>query len=302
MTRGTTEDVSVMEAVAAQRRELAALLGRLAPEAWDRPSLCAHWRVRDVVAHVTMPFRYSTRRFITEMFKAHGNFDRMADRCARRDGQASPDELLAGLRRNEQNPWKPPGGGLAAALTHDVIHGQDITVALDVKHLVPEERLRIVLATITTPKSLKHFGTDLTGIELRASDIDWSFGSGAPLSGSGQDLALVLCARKLPVGRLRGASSARFTASQCLVTGAGTGIRSAKDLMTRTGRVLPSRVPVPHDEERDRDQPGGQGHEDGGLDELERPEPVARLIGHERAVAEARQACECGAHLLTLLA
>ncbi len=214
MTRATAEDVSLMEAVAAQRRELVALLGGLAPEAWDRPSLCADWRVRDVVAHVTMPFRYSTRRFITEMIKAHGNFDRMADRCARRDGQASPEELLAVLCQNERNPWKPPGGGLAAALTHDVIHGQDITVALDVKHLVPEERLRIVLATITTPKSLKHFGTDLTEIELRASDIAWSFGSGAPLSGAGQDLALVLCARKLPAGRLQGASSARFTANQ----------------------------------------------------------------------------------------
>jgi uncharacterized protein YndB with AHSA1/START domain len=40
----------------------------------------------------------------------------------------------------------------------------------------------------------------LTGIELRATDIDWSFGSGAPLSGPAQDLALALCARKLPTG------------------------------------------------------------------------------------------------------
>jgi uncharacterized protein (TIGR03083 family) len=215
MTRTTAEDASLLEAVAAQRRELAALLGDLPPEAWDHPSLCAGWRVRDVVAHVTMPFRYPARRFLTEMIKARGNFDRMADQCARRDGQAPPSELLAMLRQNERNPWKPPGGGLAAALTHDVIHGQDITVALDLDHLhpVPEERLRIVLHTITTPKSLKHFGLDLTGIELRASDIDWSFGSGAPLSGPAQDLALALCARKLPAGRLQGTPAARFTAS-----------------------------------------------------------------------------------------
>ena len=212
MTRTTAEDVSLMEAVAAQRRELAALLGGLAPEMWDRPSLCAGWRVRDVVAHMTMPFRYSTRRFITEMIKAHGNFDRMADRCARRDGQAQPGELLAVLCQNERNPWKPPGGGFAAALTHDVIHGQDITSALDLEHLLPEEHLRIVLQTVTTPKSLKHFGVDLTGIEVRPDDSDWSFGSGAPLSGSAQDLALVLCGRKLAAGRLRGPSSARFTA------------------------------------------------------------------------------------------
>jgi len=210
MTRATAED-SLMDAVAAQRRELAALLGDLPPQAWDQPSLCVGWRVRDVVAHMTMPFRYPARRFITEMIKARGNFDRMADRCARRDGHAQPGELLAGLRQNERNSWKPPGGGLAAALTHDVIHGQDITVALGVEHLIPEQRLRIALQTVTSAKSLGHFGVDLTGIELRASDIDWSSGSGAPLRGSAQDLALVLCGRTLPAGRLSGPSSTRFT-------------------------------------------------------------------------------------------
>jgi uncharacterized protein (TIGR03083 family) len=212
MTRTTAEDASLMAAVAAQRRDLAALLADLAPEAWDHPSLCAGWRVRDVVAHLTMPFRYPARRFLAEMIKARGNFDRMADRCARRDGQAPPEELLAVLRQHERNPWKPPGGGLAAALTHDVIHGQDIAVALGIEHPVPEERLRIVLPALTTQKSLKHFRSDLAGIELRASDIDWRFGSGAPLVGSAQDLALALCDRKLPPGRLQGRSAARFTA------------------------------------------------------------------------------------------
>lgn len=207
MTRTVTDDASIMEAVVAQRHELAELLGDLPVEAWDQISLCAGWRVRHVVAHMTMPLRYSTRRFIAEMIKARGNFDKMADRCARRDGAASPGELLSALRENEGSPWTPPGGGLSAALTHDVIHGLDIIVSLGINHLIPEERLQIVLETITTPKSIKHFGVDLDGIELRASDIDWSYGSGRSLSGLAQDLALVLCGRKLPAGRLRGESA-----------------------------------------------------------------------------------------------
>ena len=48
---------------------------------------------------------------------------------------------------------------------------------------------------------------------------------------------------------------------------------------------------------RDREQGGGEGHEDSGLDELEGPEPVAGLVGSERAVTEVRQACECAAYL-----
>jgi len=211
MTRTGAGDSGVMEVVTAHRRKLAAVLDGLSIDAWDRPSLCAGWQVRHVVAHMIMPFRYPAPRFLAEMARARGNFDKMADRVARRDGAAAPGDLLAVLRQNEQTPWKPPGGGLAAALTHDVIHGQDITVALGIDHVIPEDPVRTVLATVTSGKSRKHFGVDLDGIELQASDIDWSFGSGTPLSAPAQDLALVLCGRKLPAGRLRGPASPRFS-------------------------------------------------------------------------------------------
>jgi uncharacterized protein (TIGR03083 family) len=211
MTRTGAGDPGVMEVVTAHRRQLAAVLDGLSIDAWDRPSLCAGWQVRHVVAHMIMPFRYPAPRFLAEMARSRGNFDKMADRVARRDGAASPGDLLAVLRENEQTAWKPPGGGLTGALTHDVIHGQDITVALGIDYMIPEDLVRTVLATVTSGKSRKHFGVDLDGIELQASDIDWSFGSGTPLSAPAQDLALVLCGRKLAAGRLRGPASPRFS-------------------------------------------------------------------------------------------
>ena len=211
MTPAPAQNAEITASIAAERRELAAILGGLPPESWDSLTLCAGWRVREVVAHITMPFRYQPPRFAFEMIRSCGNFNRMADRCARRDAAAPPDQLAAALRDNEQNPWKPPGGGYQGALTHDVIHGLDITVALGLGRQVPAERLRIVLAGITAAKSVRFFGTDLDGIELRADDLDWSFGSGTPVSGSAQDLALVVCGRKLPPGHLRGEPGDRFT-------------------------------------------------------------------------------------------
>ena len=211
MTPARAQNAEITAAIAAERRELAAILGGLPPEAWDSPTLCAGWRVREVVAHITMPLRYPPPRFAFEMIRSRGNFNRMADRCARRDAAAPPAQLAAALRDNERNPWKPPGGGYQGALTHDVIHGLDITVALGLARQVPPGRLGIVLAGITGARSVRHFGTDLAGIELRADDLDWSFGSGTPVSGSTQDLALVACGRKLPPGHLRGELSARFT-------------------------------------------------------------------------------------------
>jgi uncharacterized protein (TIGR03083 family) len=197
--------------IAAERAELADVLAGLRAEDWDRPTLCAGWRVREVVAHITMPFRYSTARFLSEMVRSGGRFDRMADRCARRDASAGPDQLTAALRDNTTHRWKPPGAGLDAALTHDVIHGLDITSPLGIDLRLPEATLRSVLSTVTGRKSMKHFGVDLDGIELRAADLDWSYGTGTPVIGAAQNLALILCGRTLAAGQLRGEAGTRFT-------------------------------------------------------------------------------------------
>jgi uncharacterized protein (TIGR03083 family) len=198
-------EAEIREAIAGERRDLAEVLTGLSARSWDTQSLCAGWRVREVVAHVTMPFRYSTPRFVAELVKSGGKFSRMTDRCARRDAQAHSGGLVSALKDNATHPWKPPGGGFEGALTHDVIHGLDVTVPLGIGRHVPEERLRIALRGITKPKPLKYFGVDLTGIELCADDIDWAFGSGTLVTGAAQDLALLLCGRTLPPGLLRGA-------------------------------------------------------------------------------------------------
>lgn len=201
----------IRDAIAGERGELAGLLAGLPESTWDAPTLCTGWRVWEVVAHMTMAFRYSVWQFVGGMVRARGNVDRMADRSATRDTAAlSAAELAACLRENTRHPWKPPGGGFAGALSHDVIHGLDITVALGLDRRVPEDRMRIVLDSIN-PRSLKYFGVDLTGIQLRADDLDWTFGSGTPLSGSAQDLLLVLSGRILPRGHLQGEPSAGFT-------------------------------------------------------------------------------------------
>ncbi|MEV6641980.1 maleylpyruvate isomerase family mycothiol-dependent enzyme [Amycolatopsis sp. NPDC051371] len=201
----------IQDMIAAERRELAAVLGDLTPAGWGSATLCAGWRVPEVVAHMTMPFRFSTGRFVREMVKSGGRFHRMADRLARQEAASlSRETLVASLRDNADHPWQPPGGGPEGALSHDVIHGLDITTALGLDRRVPRERLEVVLGGVK-PKQVKYFGTDLTGVCLRADDLDWSYGTGTVLTGLAQDLLLVLCNRRLPAGRLRGEPSARFT-------------------------------------------------------------------------------------------
>ncbi|MGW1376288.1 maleylpyruvate isomerase family mycothiol-dependent enzyme [Streptomyces sp. NPDC002446] len=204
--------MDIKTAIAAERRELADLLTGLTDEQWDAPTLCAGWRVREVAAHMSMGFRYSFPKVAAELLKAGGNINKVADRLARKDAAgASTGELAAFLRDNAHHPWTPPVGGLASALGHDVVHGLDITVALGLDRRVPEDRVRLLLEHVT-PRSARFFGADLGGVALRADDLDWSFGAGAPLSGAAQDLLLVAFGRKLPAGRLRGEPQHRFMA------------------------------------------------------------------------------------------
>lgn len=201
----------IRAATAQQRAETAKFLAGLDDAAWDRPTLCAGWRVREVAAHLSMPYRTSLPRFVIGMIAARGNFDRLADRVARDDAaRLSTAELVAAIGDNTQHPWKPPGGGFAGALSHDVIHGLDITVALGRDEPLPLDRMRMVLSALN-PRSAKYFAVDLNGIALRADDLDFRYGEGEVLSGRAQDLLLVLCGRILPPGHLRGESAARFT-------------------------------------------------------------------------------------------
>ena len=204
----TTDDL--MPTISAERRAFADVLEGLAEADWNAPSLCSGWRVREVVAHMTMPFRYSAPRFLAELARSRGNFARMADRVARRDAQAPIGTLLDGWRTNVGHPWKPPGGGAVGALTHDVVHGLDITVPLGIEHPVSEQALRVVLDNATTPMSLKHFDRDLTGVRLEADDLDWAFGDGDPVHGRACHLLMVLMDRRLPSGLLSGAATSRF--------------------------------------------------------------------------------------------
>jgi uncharacterized protein (TIGR03083 family) len=206
----TVPDSDIRAAVAAERRAQVDLYASLTEDDWDRPSLCAGWRVREVLAHVTMPFRYSLPRVAWETVKARGSFDRMADHRARVDArQLSSAQLWESLRDNVGHPWAPPGGGPLGALSHDVIHGLDVSTPLGREDVVSPERIGMVLAGLR-PRQVAFFGVDLDAVRLRADDIDWSYGSGDLVHGRAQDLLLLVCGRRVAAGRLHGPASGRF--------------------------------------------------------------------------------------------
>ena len=180
----------------AERRRLAEMLAGLSEQQWGTPSLCAGWRVREVIAHVTMPYRLSGPDQFHAGLAAHDfNFDKYADHEARETTAHLTDaELLAVYTDNIEHPWLPPGGGPAGALSHDVIHGLDITEPLDLP-AAPASRIATVLAH-AGGDNLKYFGVDLTGVSLVAVDAEVTLGEGTPVRATAKDILLHVTGRR----------------------------------------------------------------------------------------------------------
>ena len=197
-----TADEQLQPVVAAAFLSLADLLAGASEQQWDTLSLCAGWRVREVVAHMTMAARYSEQEFMAGLQRCGFDFTRFSDEVAARDAGLPPAELVASLRSDVMQQWTPPGGGYHGALNHVVIHGLDVTVPLGAGRRCTDEAIRIVLDDLTRGGGHANFGVGIEGRAFEATDLDWSYGSGAALRGPAADLALALCRRSPGADRL----------------------------------------------------------------------------------------------------
>ncbi|WP_182526459.1 maleylpyruvate isomerase family mycothiol-dependent enzyme [Nocardioides dongkuii] len=155
-------------------------------DAWDAASLCEGWRVRHVVAHVTMPVRLTPESYGAEMAAAGGDFGVLSDTVAARDATLPAADLLDQLRSPDLHAWQPPGGGAVGALTLAVVHSLDVTVALGRPPVAPPEAVSAVLDQLVVSGGA-WFGVDPAGVQREGAD-----------PGS---LVALLSGRTLPDGR-----------------------------------------------------------------------------------------------------
>jgi uncharacterized protein (TIGR03083 family) len=202
-----------MDVISVERRGLADVLDQLTEAQWHAESLCAGWSSAHVAAHLTMPFRLTEQEYFAGVQAAGGDFTLFSDAMAERDSKIPKSELVAILRDNAENPWAPPGAGLIAPLSHDVIHGIDITWPLAVDWPIPDLALTSVLDMLVGDGTETVFGVPLSGLCLHADDLRWSWGSGAAIHGSGRDLVPLLGARHVPYDRFSGPGVAQLSAA-----------------------------------------------------------------------------------------
>ncbi len=148
---------------------------------------------------------------MAELEAAGGDFTRLSNTVAERDGALPVERLLADLRSDALHGWQPPGGGAEGALPTASFTPSTSSKSCRSDHRVPDDRILRVLSLVADPGRPNLFGTDLSGVELRADDLEWSCGSGAPVVGPAQALASVACGRLLPAGTPPRGGAERFT-------------------------------------------------------------------------------------------
>lgn len=183
------------------RAERLGAVRRLRPlddDAWSRPSLCAGWRTREVLAHLVTPFEVSLPRMVVSMVRHRGPAGAM-DAWARTLARRPAGELLDVLEVNAASTFHPPGLPLAAPLTDVLVHTLDVRWALGppaVDHVEPEHVVP-ALEFLTTPRAVGVFVPRgrLDGVRLEADDVDFAHGSGAVVTGPALALAAAACGR-----------------------------------------------------------------------------------------------------------
>lgn len=184
----------MFDAVTEQRLALAAQLRDLTLEQWDTASLCAGWKVRDVVGHLVSILDVPRRRFVLGVFNLAG-FNRRVDGIAKEYGARQPGELLDIYVAKATRRIAAPVLGPIAPLSDVILHSLDIQQPLGLDPLHADEPVRTVLNALS--KGIPGFTRRSLTRDLRfeATDRDWSRGDGALVRGPTVDLLLAMSNR-----------------------------------------------------------------------------------------------------------
>ncbi len=189
------------------RSERAALVERLdalADADWDKPSLCTGWSVRDTVAHMIATAYLTPPAFFGKLIGAGFNFQTMTRKeIARWSDGRSPAELVDLLRARIDARTAPPGPA-PSWLGETIVHGEDVFRALGGYADHPVEHVVAVANFYQASNLLIGAKNRIAGVTLRATDTDWSHGTGPEAAGPAIALVLAMTGRKVALDDLTG--------------------------------------------------------------------------------------------------
>lgn len=188
-------------------------LATLQPDDWNRPSLCAGWTVKDVTAHMLVIPTKSKGTIFRHFLGSGFNLDKMNAGFVRQIAASmSPADIVSTTRASAGSHGRPPGLPLPGVFNELVVHSADVAVALGKPFALPDDAYVAALDHLKNTQPVFGSRDRIAGLTLRATDGDWSHGSGPVVEGPLQQLVLAVAGRPSAIDRLAGEGVATLRA------------------------------------------------------------------------------------------
>ncbi len=184
----------LMPMVHAERRSLAGFLDTLTPEQWSAPTWCDQWNVQELVGHLTAAGSITAPHFFAGLIKNGFNFGKFTDGDLRQYAGGTPADTRSRYESIVDSNRKPPGPAYVA-LGEVMVHGEDIRRPLGASGEHPAEHLTTLAEMYKKTGPPLRAKKRLEGLSMRATDVEWSTGSGPEVRGPCMSLILAMVGR-----------------------------------------------------------------------------------------------------------
>lgn len=195
--------MDIWAVIRTERKAMAADLKFLDDRQWSRPSLCSEWTVRDVVAHMTATAKITPVAFFPKLLTSGFSLSRMQAKDISIERGASYADTLARFEAVEASVKHPPGPA-DTMLGETIVHAEDIRRPLGIHRDYPAEAMLRVANFFKNSNLIIGAKRRIAGLSLRATDTNWSHGSGPEVSGPLLALVMAMTGRKTATSQLSG--------------------------------------------------------------------------------------------------
>jgi uncharacterized protein (TIGR03083 family) len=195
--------MDIWPVIHAERKSLAGDLRPLTDEQWATMSLCDGWTVRDVLAHMTSAANLTPPAFFATLIGSGFSFDKLQAKGIAAHRGGSPADTLAAFEQAETSVKHPPGPN-DTWLGETIVHSEDIRRPLGIEHEYPTEAVVQVADFYKGSNMLIGSKKRIAGVTLRATDTDWSHGTGPEVAGPILSLVMAMTGRRAALDDLEG--------------------------------------------------------------------------------------------------
>jgi uncharacterized protein (TIGR03083 family) len=196
--------MSTWDMIKSERASLSDALAALPPDEWAKPSLCGRWTNRDVVSHMIATAQMNPPKFFGKMAAGGFNFQTMTAKEIGRVGTDRTNAQLVDLYRSLVDAHSAPPGPAPSWLGETIVHGEDIFRSLGTYRDHPVDHVIAVADFYKGSNLLIGSKNRIAGVTMKATDADWSHGSGPEVSGPAIALVMAMTGRKAALDDLSG--------------------------------------------------------------------------------------------------